>query len=767
MCGGAPRHCVDECARLQFETKSRDADDPECDPAGTVFGETLDGLTRIDQDALRFAGTSNLAAIRWLLAMGAGPQVRDKNCTTMLHAACRSGSCRIVNELVKNGWSLEATDSAGWTPLHIAAAMGRRDITLLLLQVRANIASKNSSGFTPATLCSDPGTREVLDAFDVDSNMSWPRPKPYIAAEMDGDTATCEPFFVPRLSVFQDEMYREEYMQLGIEMFARSAGHGLAFFVAAGVVHDHPTDLSTFLIQHPVCPARLGDFLGEDFSLAQTLRLAFVHSVNLSGSGVVGALAKAFHHIRVPMDLGKVDRLTSTIAQLWWRTHDLNEWDEPQEEEMLDWTMFTEDLTGTAREELEKELRGMQLRRKLQSVEGLRRLMFSTVMLSWNLQPANREAALPGAVSPRRLSLGGWLDMNVGIEADGSNINVQVQKGIYNMIAEGRSSELIINSQDESKPSLGSIALPGVQGWASIPRGGLERHEPVFYAATNGSGQRLAHCIISETSSGMPYQPYMAGGTSVGQSRCPSRQQPLDEGGEAVWLSLRFSSLLFLSSGPIEVAPYAFIRMQDAVVRDVNHQNRHLILAGRPKSCSKAEKSSAASKDLGGGSAVLSRLPFGDSARLPLPLCFLLADGCFQQFEALWLELQFNTVEELELWTRELGDACSGKASNKAGDISAKACKLVVDDVPADGPSHTPRPNTAAPECCQGDAYEDSPGSRSAAPCSEPSLQRESSGLHTVNSPRQSDHESASSHSDPQGEPMDSSKKGQGPPPAG
>jgi len=795
MCGHAPQHCVDECARLQFETRSRDAEDPECDPAGTVFGETLEGLTRIDQEALRFAGKSNLSAIRWLSAMGAGPKVQDKNGTTMLHAACRSGSCLIVQELVKNGLPLDATDSAGWTPLHIAAVMGRRDVTLLLLRVCANVAARNKNGLTPAALCSDPGTREVLDEFSIDSNMSQSHPKPHISdllvtnmhgPHLDSDTATCEPFFVPRVPLFRDEVHHDKFIQLGIEMFARSAGQGLAFFVAAGVVHDHPTDLSAFLMKHQVCPVKLGDFLGEDFSLAQTLRLAFIHSVDLSGVGVVGALAKAFHHIRAPLDLEKIDRLTSAIAHLWWRTHDFNEWDEqhaePQDEEGLDWTMFTEDFNGTAKEEVESEVMGMQLRQQLRSAEGLRRLMFSTVMLSWNLHPANRGVALPGSVSPRRLSFSGWLDMNVGIEVDGSNINVQVQKRVYNTIADGRSSELIPNTQDEPTPSLGSTALPGVQGWASVPRGGLERHEPIFYAATNGSGQRLAHCILSETSSGMPHQPYVPGGTPVGQT--PSRHQPRDEGGEAVWLSLRFSALLFLSSGPNEVAPYAFIRMQDAVIRDVNHQNRHLILAGRPKSRSKAENSSGASKDTAGGSAVLSRLPFGDSARLPLPLCFLLADGRFQQFEALWLELQFNTDEELELWARELGDACNGKPSDTN--------KLLVDNVGSEGPSRAPRLTPAAPQGCQGDVHEHSSRSRSRSEASyfeplqretmsrseasyfEPSLQRESSEQHAVNSPQQFGHEGASLHTafmpeDPEGElgACKYSENGQGPRPAG
>merc|ERR1712079_505094 len=96
----------------------------------------------------------------------------------------------------------------------------------------------------------------------------------------------------------------------------------------------------------------------------------------------------------------------------------------------------------------------------------------------------------------------------------------------------------------------------------------------------------------------------------------------------------------------------------------------------------------------------------------PLPLCFLLADGRFQQFEALWLELQFNTDEELELWTRELGDACNGKPSSKADDNAGETHKLLLHNAAAEGPSHSPRPTPAAPEGCRGDNHDDSSSSK-------------------------------------------------------
>jgi len=223
---------------------------------------------------------------------------------------------------------------------------------------------------------------------------------------------TCEPFFVPRVALFHDDAHKYELLYLGLQLFSISPGHGLAFFVACGVVHDHPTDLSSFLLRHGADPPKLGEFLGEDFALAQTLRLAFIHSVDLSGTGVVGALMKAFQHICAPADLRKADRLMSGIAHLWWRMHDLEEaaWgDECRQDcdDNLEWMLFVED--GSARGSGNRsrpavtESLGLDLRRNLHSMEGLRRMMFSTLMLCWSLH-AGPQVPLPSGVVPRRNS---------------------------------------------------------------------------------------------------------------------------------------------------------------------------------------------------------------------------------------------------------------------------------------------------------------------------------------------------------------------------
>merc|ERR1719329_364895 len=50
-----------------------------CDPAGAVFDDTSRHLGELEQLAFRFAGTPNLAALRWLFVFGASPEVCDAN----------------------------------------------------------------------------------------------------------------------------------------------------------------------------------------------------------------------------------------------------------------------------------------------------------------------------------------------------------------------------------------------------------------------------------------------------------------------------------------------------------------------------------------------------------------------------------------------------------------------------------------------------------------------------------------------------------------
>jgi len=692
--GAAAQRCIDECTNLQVDLdgRSRDGEVPECDPAGAVFDDTLRDTSPPDQEALRFASSSNLPAVRWLLVMGANPKARDGNGTTMLHAACRSGSCSIVQELVRYGLQLDAVDTAQWTPLHIAAMMGRREVSLFLLRARAQLNLKNRRGATPLEVCSDPGTKEVLEAVTRESGSSLEQsPGPASMDTRSSETAagnmtfdehdpTCEPFFVPRCPVFHDEEHRYQIVGLGMHMFDHSPGHGLAFLVATGAMHDHPTDISAFLLRHKADPCQLGEFLGEDFSLAHTLRLAFVHATDLKGTGCFSALCKAFGYIRVPQGLQKIDRLTSSVAHMWWRCHQLDDedpWGDAvlAEEDYMDWTIFAEDtrLTGAVPPEhapVEVEAVGTQLRRAFRSFEGFRRLMFSTMMLCWNLHGGTRcgraAASHVYAASPRRFTLLDWLGLNAGIEIDGGDVPTHVLQGIYQQVNKRCTPQLFpdfttvgegeANAAKKPAASRAQTSSMNLEGWASIPHGGLERIDTYM---AQGAGPSLAHCVFSETSNtaGRPLPPFYAG--------LPQRQrQAGNTAGEAVWLSLHSWLFLFLSSSPDDLAPYAFIRLQDAVLRDVDHATFHFVLGGRLKdpavstedtSCGGAGSSSGSKK--GKSPARITSLPFGDP-QLALPLCFLLADGRFQLFEALWLEIQLGSAEELEAWAVQLGAAC-------------------------------------------------------------------------------------------------------------
>eukprot|EP00445_Apocalathium_hangoei_P082270 CAMPEP_0204174778 /NCGR_PEP_ID=MMETSP0361-20130328/46181_1 /ASSEMBLY_ACC=CAM_ASM_000343 /TAXON_ID=268821 /ORGANISM="Scrippsiella Hangoei, Strain SHTV-5" /LENGTH=130 /DNA_ID=CAMNT_0051133319 /DNA_START=64 /DNA_END=452 /DNA_ORIENTATION=- len=83
-----------------------------CDPAGAIFDDTIAHLAELDRLAFRFAGSGNLAALRWLFVYGARPEAFDTAGTTLLHAAARAGSLHVVMDLVRRGLPPDAVDLA-------------------------------------------------------------------------------------------------------------------------------------------------------------------------------------------------------------------------------------------------------------------------------------------------------------------------------------------------------------------------------------------------------------------------------------------------------------------------------------------------------------------------------------------------------------------------------------------------------------------------------------------------------------------------------
>jgi len=299
---------------------------------------------------------------------------------------------------------------------------------------------------------------------------------------------------------------------------------------------------------------------------------------------------------------------------LWWRTHDTDDFGEYVVDEAievhdgLEWTSFSEDAPDAAKEELDpstggiSEITGSRLRTSLRSVEGLARLMFSSILLCWNMNRVKLRGKQDDA-SPRRLHLKDWTDLNNCIEADGSTPSASVQKGIFKTLVQDKCLELLPESQQASKDH--NVGQDDHRGWASIPPGGLERHEtPLSFSGPAGMpGPKLAHCILSETSSS--YLQY-----STGPTNSPPQPEELAAGeelGEAVWLHLARSKYLFLATSPHDQAPYAFIRLKDASLREVSSSSKHLVLAGR-----KDDK--APDLELSAQGA-----PFGDTSRRSLP----------------------------------------------------------------------------------------------------------------------------------------------------
>merc|ERR1719440_825594 len=122
--------------------------------------------------------------------------------------------------------------------------------------------------------------------------------------------------------MLRDPVRTPALQRLGIDIFNQRPGQGLAFLVSTGAVRDFPIELSTFLLENDVSPVQVGEFLGEDYSLSQTLRLEFINSVRLTGTGVVSCLNKVFTRVRIPSDMQKINRLLESVAQIWWRQHE-------------------------------------------------------------------------------------------------------------------------------------------------------------------------------------------------------------------------------------------------------------------------------------------------------------------------------------------------------------------------------------------------------------------------------------------------------------
>lgn len=716
-CGKACSNCTADCTRsAQGYGDDFDDERPGGDPAGATFEETLEDLNALDRQLLLFCATSNLSAVRWLLHLGAHWDACDANSTTCLHVACRAGALAIVKELLQYRELLKALDVAGWTALHIAVLMGRREVVVLLLQAGTPPQVRNSKGQVAAELCADNGTYEAIRSFELHQQQSpgkiWQFSRDMGPGEdIIGSRLQYEPFFVPRQPVIRSQQYKKEFQRIGMLMFNRQPGFGLAFLVASGVARDYPVDMSTFLRRSKVDIKQVGGFLGEAFSLSHTIRLEFINSVVLQNTGVVSALIQVFHMLQLPDDLQKINRLVHGVARIWWRQH------ERMLKDLSSGNAGVHQRQRAAGEapqlHLSEELVGLELKQYLTSSDALHQLMFSAVLLHWYVY---RDNAQP----KREMEYEVWKQLNVGIEQGGGDVPEHVQQQIHTLIGKAFIPELAVATDHRGGRNRGDAAAGGpdeggghgpaddgrlkasslgpyaaAEGWVQIVGGGFPRPQgmsgvqtvtykhvsSIFSEVThNSSGmpfgsplmeehggrQRLQHAqgqpATAEAGSGpsMPGLSSAAGGVAPGTIHTAAAQRRDDQ----AWLSLCYT-LLFFSASPQFGVPYAFIELRKVCVAAVDEEAHVLAIVGAPE----PEECDGDTAAAGIGPPLDSTAcndPSGTKGSTPINIVLLLPDGRWQELSLPRLELRLPSSVDLATWSTHLIAACQGKVSKPA-----------------------------------------------------------------------------------------------------
>lgn len=681
-------YCAVHCAKATTHTGGVEDFSDEtltCDPAGAIFEETLEDLNDMDRELLLFSAGSNLAAVRWLFVLGADKFSRDSNGTTALHTACRTATLPIIQELMHQGIPLDATDNSGWSPLHIAIFMCRRDAVLCLLRARAPLTATNLKGQTPLDLCNDAWTREAIRSFMLHSQRHPDRPWRFERedeAQQDvslPNRLQYEPFFVPRSPVISEQAHKQDFFTLGQLIFNKRPGQGLAFLVASGCTRDYPVDLSFFLRRGRLDLAQIGQFLGESFSLSQTLRLEFINSVKFHGTSIVSGLAKVFTLLQVPPDLQKIDRLVHGVARIWWRQHD--KISEEEEERGVEGDKHaSKDASNVPAPAAkapsdEAELESFELKQYLVSPETLYQLMFSVVMLHWNLYApsAGGENEEDG-----RIGMSKWLEINRGLEADGSDVPLHILQRTYRTVRNGFIPQLTIRvsaakpqnvSDPDDKGFKGSLVrdTAKVESWGwivghsfvNLAVSGATKCSQVlgiFSESLTGNREGVAGSSTSVANGGKSAQLQTlsgnsapaAGGHGLGKPVLPLSWNAKPGIKDKVWLSLCYS-LLFLSSSPSQdEAPYAFVHLRQVAIERSAPKLATLTFVGIPEASPIEGEVSNDASETG------KKAP----ATKPVVVVFLLPDGRWQEFELPRLEMQVSDEQQLEKWVVHLRSVC-------------------------------------------------------------------------------------------------------------
>jgi len=610
------------------------------DPAGTIFEETLEDLNEMDRCLLLFSAGSNLVAVRWIFVLGANTNACDHHGTTALHSACRTGSLIIVKELLKQGVEIDICDSSGWSPLHIAVTMGRRAVVLYLLRSRANPLARTKNGKTPLDMCKDHWMHQALTSCIEhtrnNTGQTWKYEREHEVVQ-DGINMTWlryEPFFVPRSPVFNatDIKQVKDLDTLGQRIFNKQPGQGLAFLVAAGCARDYPADLAYFLRRGKLNMMQIGNFLGDSFSLAQTLRLEFMNTVKFDGTNIITSLAKVFSHLHIPPDLQKIDRLVHTAALIWWRQHEKQP-DEPTQQQ--------DEKEG---HDDEGELESHDLKQYLGCPETLYQLMFSVIMLHWNLYapPSNYE-------EDERISMSEWIELNKGIEDDGGDVPTRILEWIYQTVRRGFIPQLAIRSQ---RPAGGDGQTEGLlkslasfESWAWIHSNNFMNHSGALKCTAMPS-------IFSETIDST--YTMLSNRNTAGAGKVNAMVWNAN-GKDKVWISLCGLILIFSTSPSSNDVPFAFVHLRR--VQLAKAESLNLLLVGEPE----GRRADGEVANDGLESATTSARAEVETS-VPVVMVFLLPDGRWQEIALPHLDMQVPSADLLEQWSEQLRAVCATPA---------------------------------------------------------------------------------------------------------
>eukprot|EP00933_Yihiella_yeosuensis_P023196 TRINITY_DN18094_c0_g1_i2.p1 TRINITY_DN18094_c0_g1~~TRINITY_DN18094_c0_g1_i2.p1 ORF type:complete len:472 (+),score=75.97 TRINITY_DN18094_c0_g1_i2:501-1916(+) len=454
-------------------------------------------------------------------------------------------------------------------------------------------------------------------------------------------------------------------------MFEIQPGRALAFAVSSGCVRDYPIDLVSFLRHRNLEATQVGLFLTEDYSLSKIIRMEFLNSVNLLECGITETLRKGLSGLRMPLDLQRLDRLLCSLADVWWRQQVRAGRGKSSGKNAETRLTDKENSEEIAQEEDGQELRGEELKQTLSSSNQLRQVLFSSVLLHWNLH-----APLPRS---QRMTLESWMAM---IQSGSSeDCPTHLLKPIYHTLAKGpveaitldervvptKTTQIDLPESDSSelyKKAFASKGILGianltsifssscsVEGWVKVSGSSLPTHLGGFGAMAASDCLQMAGMLseASFASQKLPRRvnsrPVREGTLTVHSPSKPSVTHPqgiLSDGvtneahrkrdqdaDQDIWLCLCGRLLFFFAAPARNSSPFAFIHLKPVQIAEIDPGRSMFTLERGSRSKANKENPSAS-----------------------FQLVLLLGDGRFQDYSVRRLACEVRDPQKLSSWVR-------------------------------------------------------------------------------------------------------------------